>query len=47
MITNDGPRERSDTKPRMSATTPVTTPATGTHSHGETESKRVASTPMV
>ena len=47
MITNDGPRERSDTKPSNSATAAATTPATGTHSHGLVSGNLVASTPIV
>jgi hypothetical protein len=47
MITNAGPRDRSATSPRPAATIAAVTPATGTHSHGETVSKREASTPMV
>jgi hypothetical protein len=47
MITKDGPRDRSDTRPRTRATRPAITPATGTHSHGETSVNRVASTPIV
>jgi hypothetical protein len=47
MITNDGPRERSDTSPRTRATTPAVTPATGTHTHGDVSGNFVASTPIV
>ena len=47
MITNDGPRERSETRPSTSATTAVTTPASGTHSQGVTPSTLLAITPTV
>ena len=47
MMTNAGPRERSDTRPSPTATAAATRPATGTHSHGDTVSNLVASTPIV
>ncbi len=47
MITNDGPLDLSDTNPSTSATRAATSPATGTHHHAGTDSKRPASTPTV
>ena len=47
MMTNDGPRERSETRPRTSATRAATTPPSGTHHQALTDSKRAAIAPMV
>ena len=47
MMTNAGPLDRIDTKPRISATPAATTPPSGTHSHGLASGNFPASTPIV